>query len=142
MKIKTLKIFRKNKTIEDIDNNLKIVIKEKYDGNTIDSIFLERKIDLSIQFAAKGIEWNRTIPTFIFLEENQLGTTIICKSNLTKPFILSLLVAIFAPTYAIVINKDWSMYLLLSSAIFTVFFGILIIRIIYTTKDCLKELEI
>lgn len=141
MKIKTLKIFRENKTIKDIDNNLTIVTKEKYNDNTIDSV-LERKIDLRIQFVAKGIEWNMTIPTFIFLEENELGTTIICKSILAKPFLLSLFVAIFAPTYAIVMNKDWFMYLFLSSVIFIVFFGILIIRIIYATKDCLKELKI
>lgn len=141
MKIRTLKIFRKNKKIEDIDNNLKIVTREKYNGDTIDSI-LERKVDLHIQFAIKGLEWNMAIPTFIFLEENKSGTTIICKSIVTKPFILSLFVAVFTPTYAVMINKDWFMYLLLSSIIFTVFFGILIIRIIYTTKACLNELKI
>lgn len=140
MKIRTLKILRKNKKVEEIENNLRVVIKEKYNENTIDSS-LERKINLRVKFVTKGSEWHMTIPTLIILEENKHGTTITCKSIVYRPFFLSLVFAIFCPIPALV-NKDWLMYLILSCIIFAIFFGFFMNRIIYTTRDCLKELKI
>lgn len=140
MKIITLKLFRNNKRIEEIETILKSVTKVRLNENTIDSS-PERKINLRVKFVTTGSEWHMTIPTLIILKEKNKGTAVICKSIVYRPFFLALIFAIFCPTPALV-YKDWLMYLILSCSIFAMVFAFFMNRIVSSTRDCLRELKI
>lgn len=121
MKIRTVKIRRKNTPSIAKLNNTTIAVHTR--------------------FVTKGSEWHMTIPTQIIIEENKNETFITCYGQMTKPFLLSLAFGLVCPFPALVSNQ-LLICLLLCLGLFAILFVFFMNRIVYTTKDYLKRLQI
>lgn len=139
LKIRTLKVLRKNKRLEEIRTNVTREAIHSSIENTVDEI-QEMKINVRIRFFTKGTEWFIIIPTHIRLEKKENGTLVTCISDVTKPVLLSLTFGIFCPVPALLSHQVIS-YVLLAFIISAIVFTYILNRIIYTTRDYLRELK-
>lgn len=129
MKIQTVKLWRKNRSVEEVKKQLAPI-----------DIAKEITIDIRVPFVTKGSQWHMTIPTHIFMKEKENRTLVTCYGQITKPFFLSLAFGVFSPLPALV-NNEVLMYILLCLTLFTVVFAFFFNRIVYTTRDYLKKLQ-
>lgn len=140
LKIRTLKVLRKNKQIQEVRTNITRVAIPSFNENTVDEI-QATKINVRIRFFTKGTEWFIIIPTYIRLEKKENGTLITCIGELTKPVLLSLTFGIFCPVPALLSHQIIS-YVVLAFIISAIVFTYILNRIIYTTRDYLRELKV
>jgi hypothetical protein len=140
LNIRTLKVWRKNRKIEELTNNLAKAAIPAFNENTVDEI-QATKINVQIRFVTKGVEWFLIIPTHIRLEEKENGTLVTCIGDVSKPALLSLTFGIFGPS-AVLFHNLLISYITLVFIVFTIVFVYILNRIIYTTRDYLKEIKV
>ncbi len=140
LNIRTLKVWRKNRKIEELTNNLAKAAIPEFNENTVDEI-QATKINVRIRFLTKGVEWFMVIPTHIRLEEKENGTLVTCTGDVSKPVLWSLTFGIFGPS-AVLFHNFLIGYILLVFIISAIVFGYILNRIIYTTRDYLKEIKV
>lgn len=140
LKIRTLKVWRKNRQIEELTNKLAQVAIPVLNENTVDEI-QATKINVRVPFVNQGIEWFMIIPTRIRLEEKENGTLVTCIGDVTKPVLLSLTLGIFGSLPALYYN-DLVLIIIMYLIFSTIIFFVILNRIIHTTRDHLKEINI